>query len=117
MTEEDHGSRGEAALAISNEIARLHREYYGRGAPSVRTYLNRNLVATVLDETHTPAERTLVRAGELEAVRQMRLAFQRAMKAPFVEIVERALDRKVRVFMSQVDVDEEIAVEIFLLED
>jgi uncharacterized protein YbcI len=63
-----------------------------------------------------PVERTLVDAGELEAVRQTRLAFQRAMETAFTQIVEEATGRKVRAFLSQVHMNPDISCEIFVLE-
>jgi uncharacterized protein YbcI len=112
----DDGSRGEVAAAISNEMARFHREFYGRGATTVRTIIDRDTVVAVLEDIYTAAERTLIDAGEADTVRQMRIAFQRAMRVRFSEIVEEATGRKVRGFLSQVAFDPDVAVEIFLLE-
>jgi uncharacterized protein YbcI len=63
-----------------------------------------------------PVERTLIDAGETDAVRQTRLAFQRAMEKRFVETVEEISGRKVRAFLSQVSLNPDIAVEVFVLE-
>jgi uncharacterized protein YbcI len=58
----------------------------------------------------------LIDAGEVEPVIEMRLAFQRAMKPTFTELVEEITGRKVRAFLSQVHVDPDISCEIFVLE-
>jgi len=63
-----------------------------------------------------PVERTLLDAGERDAVRDTRLAFQRAMEARFVNKVEEITGRKVRAFLSQVSLDPDISVEVFVLE-
>lgn len=73
-------------------------------------------VISFLEDILTPMERTLVGAGQIEPVRQARLAFQVAMKATFVELVEAAMERKVRAFLSQVHFDPDIAAELFVLE-
>ena len=107
---------GQRALAISNAITRLHREYYGRGATTTRTIIQRNYVITFLDDIYTPIERTLIDAGEHEPVKSTRLAFQRAMKAKFTAAVEEVMGRKVIAFLSQVHFDPDISQETFVLE-
>src|SRR5437763_8370987 len=103
--------RAQQANAISNALTRMHREYYGRGATSVKTVLGRDHVITFLEDILTPIERTLVDAGEVEPVRQTRLAFQRALRTSFIGSVETATGRKVRAFLSQVHFDPDIAAE------
>jgi uncharacterized protein YbcI len=110
------GKAGSPATLISNAMSRFHRDYYGRGPDTVRTVIGRDHVITFLEGTHTPVERTLLDAGESEAVIETRLAFQRAMKSKFVDCVEEATGRKVRAFLSQVSMDPDISAEIFVLE-
>jgi uncharacterized protein YbcI len=105
-----------SAKAISNAMTRLHREHYGRGPNTVRTVVGHDHVITFLEDIYTPAERTLIDAGETQAVTQSRLAFQRAMKGPFVQTVEQATGRKVRAFLSQNHIDPDISCEVFVLE-
>jgi len=73
--------RNHGAAAISNEMTRLHRERYGRGPDSVRTAVGHDHVICFLEDIYTTADRTLIESGEAGAVVEMRLAFQRAMKA------------------------------------
>ncbi len=106
---------GPRALAISNAIVRMHREFYGRGANRARTVIQRNYVVTFLDDIYTPLERTLIDAGERDQVFATRLAFQRAMEERFTAAVEEIMERKVIAFMSQVHFDPDMAAEIFVL--
>ena len=110
------GERGPRSTAISNAMTSLHREHYGRGPNSVRTVVGHDHVISFLEEIYVPVERTLLAAGEIEAVRETRLAFQRAMKERFIEAVEQVMGRKVRAFLSQVHFDPDISCEIFVLE-
>jgi uncharacterized protein YbcI len=110
------GERGPRALAISNAMTKLHREHYGRGPDNVRTVLGEDHVICFLEGIYMPVERTLIAAGEADSVHETRLAFQRAMKVPFVEAVESATGRKVRAFLSQNHIDPDLACEIFVLE-
>jgi uncharacterized protein YbcI len=109
-------SDGHRALAISNAITRLHCEHYGRGPDQARTIIERNYVITFLDDIYTPVERTLIEAGERDSVREMRLAFQRAMKERFSAAVEEVMGRTVIAFLSQVHFDPDISQETFVLE-
>jgi uncharacterized protein YbcI len=109
------GGRSPGSL-ISNGLSRLHHDHYGRGPNSVRTVIGHDHVITFLEDIYMPVERTLVAAGETQAVIETRLAFQRAMKTRFTECVEQATGRKVRAFLSQVHIDPDISVEIFVLE-
>jgi uncharacterized protein YbcI len=108
--------RSSGALAISNAITRLYREHYGRGPKSARTVLQRNYVVCFLDDIYTPAERTLIEAGRLDAVRRTRHEFQEAMEGAFTQAVEGILGRRVVAFMSQIHFDPDMAAEVFVLE-
>src|SRR3954447_13804380 len=108
-------STGDARLEISNEMVKLHAQYYGRGPTKAKTYITDDLVAVVLEETFTRAERTLVDRGEVEAIQQIRRRFQQQMSAEFIAIVEQATGRRVRAFMSETNLEADISVEVFLL--
>jgi uncharacterized protein YbcI len=106
---------GAQRAKISNEMVRLHSEYYGRGPTKAKVYADGDLVAVVLEETFTPAEKTLIARGESEGIQDIRRRFQRVMADQFRSIVEQATGREVRAFLSETDLDNDIAVEIFLL--
>jgi len=107
---------GNVSTTISNGLSKLHREHYGRGPTSVRTIYGHDHVVTFLEDIYTPLERTLVEAGETDAVENVRRAFQRAMRERFIAVVENATGRKVRAFMSEVNLEPDISAEIFVLE-
>jgi len=106
----------QSAQAISNAITKLQHDHYGRGPENVRTVIGYDHIITFLENTFMPAERTLLDAGETDAVRDTRLAFQRAMESRFVNAVEEISGRKVRAFLSQVSLNPDISVEVFVLE-
>jgi uncharacterized protein YbcI len=106
---------GAVRVKISNEMVRLHSEYYGRGPTKAKVYADGDLIAVVLEETFTPAEKTLIARGESEGIQDVRRRFQRAMADQFKSLVEQATGREVRSFMSETDLDNDIAVELFLL--
>jgi uncharacterized protein YbcI len=102
---------------ISREIVRLHARLYGRGPTKAKTWLNPEFVLCALEDIFTPAETTLIGAGNEDLVRQTRNAFQDATRDEFVGIVERATGRRVRAFHSQIDPRSNTATEAFLLEE
>ena len=108
---------GAARATIANEFVQLHSEYYGRGPTKAKVYTDGDLIAVVLEETFTPAEKTLISRNEAEGVQDIRRRFQRAMAEQFSAIVEQATGRKVRAFLSETNLEADVAVEIFLLAD
>jgi uncharacterized protein YbcI len=107
--------QGGVRATIAREIVELQAEYYGRGPTKAKTYYQDDLVVVVLEETFTPAERTLIARGESDGIQDIRRRFQRSMADQFKAIVEQATGRRVRSFMSETDLDADISVEMFLL--
>ncbi|HKG35938.1 MAG TPA: Na-translocating system protein MpsC family protein [Solirubrobacterales bacterium] len=108
--------RGALVSEISREIVRLHARLYGRGPTKARSYLHRDYAMCVLEEIFTTAERTLIQTGSTEHVQDTRLKFQAAVEPEFREVVETVTGRSVHVVISQVDIDADLAVELFLFE-
>lgn len=107
-------ARGALVSQLSREIVQLHARLYGRGPTKARSYLHGDYALCILEEIFTTAERTLITAGSGEHVRDTRRKFQDAVQQEFVDVVERITDRKVRVFLSQVDVEANLALEFFI---
>ena len=104
------------ATAISDGIASMHREHYGRGADFTRTLIHQDVVLTRLENCFTTVEKKMVDEGAFVQVRETRTMFQDWMRPRFVEIVEEATGRKVTAFFSQVSHSPDFAVELFFLE-
>jgi uncharacterized protein YbcI len=117
MGDRDRSSLGEMRATISNEIVRLQAEYYGKGPTRAKTYIVDDLVVVVLEESFTRAEKTLAERGEREAIEHIRRRFQQQMADDFTSVVEQATGRKVRVFLSETNIDQDVSVETFLLSD
>jgi uncharacterized protein YbcI len=108
-------SHGEGLARITSSLVSLHKEFYGRGPVKAKSFLVNDTVICVLEGGFTIVERTLIDAGEATAVHNIRHRFQVVMKAQFSGVVEDALGRTVRAYMSQVHTDPDIAVELFML--
>ena len=107
---------GAMRSAISQAIVRIHAEHYGKGATQAKTYVWDDLVVTVLRDVLTTAERTLIEVDRAETVRSVRTTFQFTMEATFRAAIERLTGRRVLSFMSQVDPQNGLGVEVFVLE-
>ena len=116
MSESQPSPQGSIAAAISNATVKLLNEYTGRGPTKAKTTISRDLIAVVLQDTMTKAERTLASNGDATLVLDMRHRFQLAMRDDLVAAVERLSERKVIAFMSDNHIDPDMAVEIFVLE-
>ncbi len=112
---EQDGSRPLAAL--SKEIVRIYKDQFGRGPTKVRShYAGSDILVCVLENTFTPAERSLQAMGEHQRLRDMRIFFQYASTAEFTDAVERVTGRRVKSFISGIDTNTDIACEMFVLE-
>ena len=117
MGEGDRSSLGETRATISKEIVRLQAEYYGKGPTRAKTYIVEDLVVVVLEESFTRAEKTLAARGEREAIEHIRRRFQQQMADKFTGVVEQATGRKVRAFLSETNIEQDVSIETFLLAD
>jgi uncharacterized protein YbcI len=104
------------ALEIANSIARLHKEYVGRGPTNSRTTIDGNLIVVLLEGGFTRAERTLDDSEHRDVVLAGRVGLQDAMRTAMVEAVERVIARPVRSFMSANDLERNLQCEVFVLE-
>jgi uncharacterized protein YbcI len=102
---------------ISREMVRLYKELFGRGPTKARTeFAGPDIIISSLENTFTPAERSLVEMGEHQRLRDTRMYFQAATEDRFREIIERLTGRRVRAFTSGIDADADVCAEIFYLE-
>lgn len=107
---------GEIQTELSNALARLMRDFYGKGAARARTFLLGEYVVTSLEEVLTTAERALRDGGDGDLVSEVRMAFQSLMTQTFVSEVQRLTGRRVVAYHSQIIVEQDHAFEIFVLE-
>jgi uncharacterized protein YbcI len=107
---------GRLLADITNRIVALIREHYGRGPIKAKTYVLDNLIVCALSDGFTAIEKTMMEGGEPDLVLDMRRDFQRFMKVRYSEMVEELTGRKVLAFLSQVHVEPDLTVEMFLLD-
>jgi uncharacterized protein YbcI len=106
---------GEVRSQIASGFVSLHSKYYGRGPTRSKVYADGDVVVVVLEETFTPAERTLIDQGQAGGIQEIRRNFQMIMADQFKALIEQATGRSVRSFTSETDLENDIAVEVFIL--
>jgi uncharacterized protein YbcI len=102
---------------VSDGLARLFSEYYGRGPSTARSWRCGPYVFCALEDCLTTAEEQLLESGRPDLVRRLRLSFQAAMTQPFCDTVSEELGRPIVAYHSQVVFDPNICFEIFVLGD
>ena len=114
---EAHGQSTSPLMAMSNAMVALHKEQFGRGPTSARTFFaGPDLLVCMLEDVLLPAERKMVEMGEAHRVRESRTSFQVATASEFVESIEAISHRKVRAFASAIDPDRNVVFENFYFE-
>jgi uncharacterized protein YbcI len=106
---------GKARSEIASGFVSLHSQYYGRGPTKSKVYADGDVVVVVMEETFTPAERTLIDRGQSDSIQRIRRDFQMVMANQFKALVEQASGREVRSFVSETDLENDIAIEMFIL--
>lgn len=103
------------SLEISNMVARLHKQFVGRGPTNTRTTIDGDLVVCLLEGGYTRAEQTLTENDRSDLVTAGRVGLQESMREAMVEGVAEILGRPVWSFMSANDLERNLQTEIFVL--
>src|SRR3712207_3658903 len=86
---------------LGEELLRIHRETYGKGAGRADATVKDDIVYCMLDELELlPNEEFLIDAGRADAVVDIRRDYQQAIETTFRAAVERATGRRVISFAS-----------------
>jgi uncharacterized protein YbcI len=103
--------------AVSNAMVKLYKERFGRGPTKARTnFAGPDLLISTLEDSLTPAEHNLVKMGEDQRLRDVRMFFQYSSEEEFRSTVEDITGRKVWAFVSGIDTGKDVSCEIFYLE-
>lgn len=109
---------GNDLASIANAMVGLYKAQYGRGPTNSKAYYaNPDVLVVLLEGTLTATEQRLARLGELAHVRELRALIAYAAQPKFVHAIEVLTERKVRSHTSGVDVHNDMATEVFVLEE
>jgi uncharacterized protein YbcI len=100
--------------AVSKTMVRIYKEQFGRGPTKTRTYwAGPDVLVCVLENTFTPAEKRLAEMQEFSRLRETRTFFQYASEKDFVEPIEQMVGRRVHAFVSGIDAQRDVAIELW----
>lgn len=116
MTTQEQDLEPEAKRQIARRFVTHLKRYVGRGPTSARVYFRQNLVVVVLEQTLTRVEQTLAEENRIQLVRELRRAFQAAMRDRLEQIIEEETGLRVRASLGDHAVDPDIAIDAFVLE-
>ena len=106
----------DAGLGLGAELLEIYRQSYGVGAAEVSVEISDRFVVFCFDGLELlPNEQILIEAGEVEAVREQRDRFQRAIEAPSRAAVEHATGRRVTSFAGATGLDPPHLLAVFRL--
>ena len=106
----------ELLARLSRETAQIQKEAFGKGPVSTKSFLFDDLLLVVMRDGLTVAEKTMLRFGQADLVRQFRQTFQNEMTTTFVDMVEGATRRKVLTYQSQIMFDPDVVIEMFVFD-
>lgn len=107
---------GSPLAAISREIVKAMKQYFGRGPTRAKSYFVDDLLFVVMRGGFIEAELTLLKAEQADAVRAFRQQFENVMTERLIAIVEQLTGRNVVTYQSQVLFDPDIILEVFVFD-
>jgi len=116
MADEGSLKGGELNAAVTSALVGIHAGHLGHGPRSASTFHHGDVLVTLMHDVLTAAEKSLIRSGQVDAVRHIRALFQEAMAADLREAVERLTGRKVLALISGNHIDPDVAAELFILD-
>src|SRR5215210_9210798 len=96
---------GSLRAALANAMVGIKKQFYGRGPTAAKAWILDDYVFVVLEGGLTRSEETLLAAGEEDAVRTYRLAFQEAIRDATMRAVGEICGRAVLTYCSQIVFD------------
>ena len=100
---------------MSEAVARLYLDKFGRGPLHSDTFVHGDIVVTVMHDVFTAVERDLVDHGRSDSVLTTRMLWQQATDATFKDVVGRVTGRQVHTVVSGYEVSQNVATEVFIL--
>ena len=116
MTTSPSHRRQSLLAAVSDAMVTAMKEYYGKGPTRVKSYMVDDYLFIAMRDPLTVVEKTLLRAGRKDLVREYRQAFQNEMTGELCGQIAELTGRRVLTYQSQVVFDPDTLFEIFVLE-
>ena len=100
---------------MSDAVSRLYLDKFGKGPVHAETFVNGNVVTTLMRDVFTVAERTMIADGKGDNVLTTRMLWQQATDDMFKRAVAEVTGRPVITVISGFELKDEVATEVFIL--
>jgi uncharacterized protein YbcI len=107
---------GAAASAVCNTVVAAFKRSCGKGPTKVKAYVLEDLVAVVAQDILTTLERTLVRGGHEQLVREALRALDDEVANECGAAIEQATGQRVAGWQTQIDPSADRALAVIQLE-
>lgn len=105
------GDAGSEERKISRGVVAIYKDYTGRGPSYASTTITAACSATIVRDSLTKAERTLVEQGDADTVRAIRRKFQEAMADEIRRLVGTVTGRECGPLLSDHHPGDDVAIE------
>jgi uncharacterized protein YbcI len=106
--------QGALLSELSNEMVRIQKKFWGRGAVEAKSYLFDDFLLIVMRGGLTIAEESMLAKGHEDEVRAFRQVWQNDMTGILTSMVQERTGRTVVNYQSQVMFDPDVVVEMFM---
>ena len=101
---------------ISEHVVRIYLDTFGRGPLHSTTFVNGDVITTLLGDVFTPAEKFMVGEGKIDSVLAARMHWQRVTDSRFRTEIGEIMGRNVISAVSGFNPERDLASEVFVLE-
>lgn len=102
---------------IAREVVAAYKKAFGKGPENARASFLDDMLIVVIKGGITAAERTMLRHGHDESVREIRRVMELEMVAPLSEMVGQITGREVIGYGSQIMFEPDRVVAFFVFDD
>ena len=104
------------AAAVSEAVTRLFLDKFGKGPVHAETFVNGDVLTTLMRDVFTVAERTMIADGKGDSVLTTRMLWQQATDDMFKDAIADVTGRRVLTVISGFELNTAGATEVFVLE-
>ena len=101
---------------LATALVQRYRDRFGRGPTEAKAYVEDDHALVLLGSPQTDVERSLVAAGEQDAVELLRRRIRRLAADEFSSVVEQIVGRKVAVMLGDHSAKANITALVFVFE-
>ncbi len=101
---------------LATAIVRRYRDRFGRGPTEAKAYVRDDHALVILGSPQTDVERSLVAAGERDAVELLRRRVRQFATDEFSQVAEEIVGRKVAVMLGDHNAEANVTALVFIFE-